>query len=298
MSNKANDGILALLGDEAVALGAIHAGISAAYGYPGTPSTEIVTYLIEHCKAQGNTAGSFNAKWCSNEKTALEAALGASFAGRRALVTTKHVGLNVAADPFMNAALLDIHAGLVILVADDPSMHSSQGEQDSRYYAAFAMVPCLEPRSQQETYDMTIEAFDISEKFRIPVLLRIETRLAHSRAAVQLLEPKYHRQQNPIAKIKDKTRWTLIPAYARKNYAILLEKQKELAAWSSGHKLNRLELEGRDLSFILETAFCCLWCFGSRSCTAALEWARRVSMRSSTGSRSFSDMSKASMVMS
>jgi len=133
-------------------------------------------------------------------------------------------------------------------------MHSSQGEQDSRHYAAFAMVPCLEPRSQQETYDMCIEAFDISEKLRLPVLLRIETRLAHSRAAVQLLEPKDHRQQNPISKIKDKRRWTLIPAFARQNYASLIEKQKILAEWSSGHKLNRLELEGRNLSYAVITA--------------------------------------------
>ncbi|MCL1959763.1 MAG: indolepyruvate ferredoxin oxidoreductase, partial [Spirochaetes bacterium] len=170
---------LALLGDEAAALGAIHSGVSAAYGYPGTPSTEILQYLIDKYNKGGPIA-----QWCSNEKTALEAALGVSFAGRRALVTMKHVGLNVASDPFINAALLKIKGGLVIAVADDPGMHSSQNEQDSRFYANFAMVPCLEPRNQQETYDMVREAFDVSECFNVPVLLRLVTRLSHARSTV------------------------------------------------------------------------------------------------------------------
>ncbi len=173
-----NNGKLALLGDEAVALGAIHAGLSAAYGYPGTPSTEILQYLIdEHEKNPESPL----AAWCANEKTAMEAALGVSFAGKRAIVTMKHVGLNIASDPFINAALLKIKGGLVVAVADDPGMHSSQNEQDSRFYADFAMVPCLEPRSQQEAYDMVREAFDVSERFNVPVLLRLVTRLAHAR---------------------------------------------------------------------------------------------------------------------
>jgi indolepyruvate ferredoxin oxidoreductase alpha subunit len=161
----------ALLGDEAVALGAIHAGLSAAYGYPGTPSTEILEYLIAEYEKGGpveaHKAGIASpdtpckAQWCANEKTALEAALGVSFAGKRAMVTMKHVGLNVAADPFINGALLGIKGGLVIAVADDPGMHSTQNEQDSRFYADFAMIPCLEPRSQQEAYDMCREAFFI-----------------------------------------------------------------------------------------------------------------------------------------
>ena len=163
MSNKNNTNgkALALLGDEAIAIGALHAGISAAYGYPGTPSTEILAYLIETAgkEAREKNKNPLVASWCSNEKTALEAALGTSFAGKRALVTTKHVGLNVASDPFMNAALLSINGGLVIAVADDPGMHSSQGEQDSRFYASYAMVPCLEPRNQQEAYEMVREAF-------------------------------------------------------------------------------------------------------------------------------------------
>ncbi|MDR2543919.1 MAG: indolepyruvate ferredoxin oxidoreductase [Treponema sp.] len=233
---------LALLGDEAVALGALHAGISASYGYPGTPSSEILQYLINEFNKGGPVS-----RWCANEKTALEAALGVSFAGKRALVTTKHVGLNVAADAFMNAALVKIKGGLVIAIADDPSMHSSQCEQDSRFYSNFAMVPCLEPRNQQEAYDMVREAFDISERFNIPVLLRLVTRLAHSRAAVI---PQKTRAQNQLEKTKDRNEWILVPAFARKNYLSLLEKQKPIQQWSSSHKANTLSGSATDLAII------------------------------------------------
>jgi len=233
---------LALLGDEAAALGAIHSGISAAYGYPGTPSTEILQYLIDEYDKGGSLA-----QWCSNEKTALEAALGVSFAGRRALVTMKHVGLNVASDPFINAALLKIKGGLVIAVADDPGMHSSQNEQDSRFYANFAMVPCLEPRSQQETYDMIREAFDVSECFNVPVLLRLVTRLSHARSIVITRNQK---PQNKVSKTEDKTNWMLLPVYARKNYASLLGKQKVLEEWSFQHPVNKLTGSKSDLAVI------------------------------------------------
>jgi indolepyruvate ferredoxin oxidoreductase alpha subunit len=226
----------ALLGDEALALGAIHAGLSAAYGYPGTPSTEIMEYL--EAEAAKQTSPDFIARWCVNEKTALEAALGVSFAGRRALVTMKHVGLNVAADPFLNGALLDIKGGLVIAVADDPGMHSSQCEQDSRFYAAFAMVPCLEPRSQQEAYDMVREAFTLSERFHVPVLIRLATRLSHARASIKTEAPE---SRNPPSKTNNKSGWMLLPAHARKNYAALIEKQKDLEAWSEGHAEKNLE---------------------------------------------------------
>src|SRR3990170_3332761 len=147
-----------LLGGEAVAMGAIHAGISAAYGYPGTPSTEIMEFLQDY--AERHSLCKFHAAWCSNEKTAFEDALGVSMVGKRALVTMKHVGLNVAADAFLNAANLKINGGLVLCVADDPGMHSSQNEQDSRFYADFAYVICFEPRHQQEIYEMIKEAFD------------------------------------------------------------------------------------------------------------------------------------------
>ncbi|MDR0314103.1 MAG: indolepyruvate ferredoxin oxidoreductase [Treponema sp.] len=255
MSNDTEKTVLALLGDEAAALGAIHAGLSAAYGYPGTPSTEILEYLIEQSKAANDkTDNTFTAAWCTNEKTAMEAALGTSFAGKRALVTMKHVGLNVASDPFMNGALLSINGGLVVAVADDPGMHSSQCEQDSRFYAAFAMVPCLEPRSQQETYDMCREAFEISEKYHVPVILRLVTRLSHARAIVKTVEPVARKAQNPLSKAKDKTHWMLLPVFARRNYADLIEKQKDLEAWSLSHNVNRLETEGRDASFAVITS--------------------------------------------
>ncbi|MDR1419376.1 MAG: indolepyruvate ferredoxin oxidoreductase subunit alpha [Treponema sp.] len=235
----------ALLGDEAVALAALHAGISAAYGYPGTPSTEILERIIAECEKDGNGGADARdrpkAAWCVNEKTALEAALGTSFAGRRVLVTMKHVGLNVAADPFVNGALLEIKGGLVIAAADDPGMHSSQNEQDSRFYAAFAMIPCLEPRGQQEAYDMTREAFDVSERFHVPVMLRLVTRLSHARSTVIPAPP---RGRNPLSKAGDRTRWMLLPVYARRNYACLVEKQKDMEAWSASHPANKTEGQG------------------------------------------------------
>jgi indolepyruvate ferredoxin oxidoreductase, alpha subunit len=225
---------IVLLGDEAVALGAIHAGLSAAYGYPGTPSTEIMEYLIS---ARESDRAPIVALWCANEKTAYEAALGMSFAGKRAIVTMKHVGLNVAADPFVNSALLDIKGGLVLAVADDPSMHSSQDEQDSRFYADYAGIPCLEPRSQQEAYDMALAAFELSEELALPVMLRLTTRLAHARASVK---PGAARPQNKLAKAADRKGWTLLPAYARKRYELLCAKQAEIAKRSEASGFNRL----------------------------------------------------------
>ena len=226
---------MVLLGDEALALGAIDAGISSAYGYPGTPSSEIMEYLLNHAKQND---GIF-ASWCSNEKTAYEEALGASIVGKRVLVTMKHVGLNVAADPFMNSALLDIKGGVVIAVADDPGMHSSQGEQDSRYFSAFARIMCFEPRNQQETYEMTREAFDISEKFHIPVMIRIVTRLAHSRAVVS---PRPPREPNNTQKTDNTLGWMLLPALARKNWAGLLELQKDFTAYTGASEYNPLTI--------------------------------------------------------
>jgi indolepyruvate ferredoxin oxidoreductase alpha subunit len=195
--------------------------------------------------------GDFTAAWCSNEKTAFEAALGASFAGKRAIVTMKHVGLNVASDPLMNAALLGIKGGLVIAVADDPGMHSSQNEQDSRFYADFAMIPCLEPRNQQEAYDMARDAFDLSERFSVPVMLRLSTRLSHARAAIAARPPG---KRNPLSKSADNTRWMLLPAFARRNYLSLIEKQDEIKEWSAGYQANKPELDNVDTSFAVITA--------------------------------------------
>lgn len=225
-----------LMGDEALALGAIHAGIKSANGYPGTPSTEIFEYVLQYVEQH---KAPIHAKWSANEKVAYEEALGASIAGCRSIVTMKHVGLNVAADPFMNSALTGVNGGMVVVVADDPSMHSSQNEQDSRYYAHFALVPCFEPSNQQECYDMVREAYEVSEKFGVPVLLRIVTRLAHSRSSVET------RDAIPQAHYKfpeDTAQWTLLPSNARKAYKKLLETQKHLLAYSEQSKFNRLEL--------------------------------------------------------
>ncbi|MDR3357134.1 MAG: indolepyruvate ferredoxin oxidoreductase [Spirochaetaceae bacterium] len=225
-----------VLGDEALALGALDAGLFACYGYPGTPSTEIMEFLIDSAARDGKSV----ARWCVNEKTALEGALGVSFAGRRAMVTMKHVGLNVAADPFMNGAMLGINGGLVAAVADDPGMHSSQNEQDSRFYADFALLPCLEPRSQQEAYDMAREAFELSEKFHVPVLIRLVTRLSHARSAIETAPPATLTRPD---RVRDTSEWMLLPAFARRNYDALIEKVTALEAWSEAHSANRLDAD-------------------------------------------------------
>ncbi len=223
-----------LRGDEAVALGALDAGVTAAYAYPGTPSTGIVEALQARHAANGSAPGF----WTANEKTAYEAALGVSFVGRRALVVMKHVGLNVAADPFMNSALVAPHGGLVLVVADDPGMHSSQNEQDSRVLADFARIVCLEPASQQEAYEMTREAFDVSERFRIPVMVRLVTRLAHTRSLVTTAPP---RAANAIRKPDDTMGWTLLPANARRQWRALLERQPDLRAWAEASPWNHVD---------------------------------------------------------
>ncbi|MGI6573842.1 MAG: thiamine pyrophosphate-dependent enzyme [Fermentimonas sp.] len=221
-----------LLGAEAIAQGALDAGISGVYAYPGTPSTEITEFIQ---RAQRDPGEGIRSKWSTNEKTALEAALGMSYAGKRSLVCMKHVGLNVAADPFMNASITGVHGGLTIVVADDPSMHSSQNEQDSRVYGKFAMIPVLEPANQQEAYEMTRYAFDLSEKSRLPVMLRVPTRLSHSRSIVQRGEPK---GQNPLDPSMEKEQWILLPANARGNYQRLLDKQEELVTLSEAAPFN------------------------------------------------------------
>lgn len=227
---------LVLLGDEAVAQGALDAGLSAAYGYPGTPSTEIIEYLLRVVKTGERPVVS----WCANEKTSYEGALGTSFVGRRALVTMKHVGLNVAADPFINSALVDLGGGLVLAVADDPGMHSSQDEQDSRFYADFAKVPCFEPTDHQEAYEMTREAFDLSERFHVPVVIRMVTRLAHSRGIVKTREK---RGENPVAKSRNIKQWMLTPANAKVNWEKLLDLQRKMEEYSEKSPYNSLFLE-------------------------------------------------------
>ncbi len=227
-----------LLGDEAIGLGAIDAGISGVYAYPGTPSTEIFEFVDRRTKK----AGDVHAFWSTNEKVAYEEALGMSWAGRRALVCMKHVGLNVAADAFMNSAVTGTNGGLVLAVADDPGMHSSQNEQDSRYYAQFALIPCLEPKDQQECYEMMFEAFQLSEDLQVPVMIRLVTRIAHSRSAVTTRE---RRPQNPLRPAKDIHKWTLLPSNARVQYAHLAGKQPEFLRLSEESSHNELKLRGK-----------------------------------------------------
>ena len=222
-----------LLGDEAIAQGAIDAGLSGVYAYPGTPSTEITEYI------QGNAVArerGLHSRWCTNEKTAMEAALGMSYAGKRALVCMKHVGMNVCADAFVNSAITGVKGGLIVLAADDPSMHSSQNEQDSRFYAKFALVPCLEPSNQQEAYDMMSYGFDLSERLGEPIVMRIVTRLAHSRAAVEVAEAK---AEKPLSPATDA--WVLLPGIARRKYVALLEKQVAMRQASEDSPFNKVE---------------------------------------------------------
>lgn len=224
-----------LLGDEAIAQGAIDAGLSGVYAYPGTPSTEITEY-IQHAQLSTLNSQPIFCQWATNEKTAMEAALGMSYMGKRALVCMKHVGMNVCADAFMNAAITGVNGGLVVLAADDPSMHSSQNEQDSRFYAKFAMIPCLEPSNQQEAYDMMHYAFDLSEALKTPILMRVTTRMAHSRAVVELIDTP--REQNSIAAPENVQHFILLPAYARKNYAELVEAQDDFLTTSEQSHFN------------------------------------------------------------
>ena len=227
-----------LLGDEAIALGALHAGLSGVYAYPGTPSTEITEFIQLNPLAKERNVHS---RWCTNEKTAMEAALGMSFMGKRALVCMKHVGMNVCADPFVNSGMTGVNGGVVVLVADDPSMHSSQDEQDSRFYGKFAMIPTFEPSNQQEAYDMMEVAFDYSEQQCLPVLMRVTTRMAHSRAVVKVKDearPENEMNYNAVA-----ANWVLLPANARKRNDKVTAQQAQLeedaakSKWNSGPSL-------------------------------------------------------------
>ncbi len=231
-----------LLGDEAIALGALHAGLSGVYAYPGTPSTEITEFI------QGNALAKergVHCRWSTNEKTAMEAALGMSFMGKRSLVCMKHVGLNVCADPFVNSGMTGVNGGVVVLVADDPSMHSSQDEQDSRFYGKFAMVPTLEPSNQQEAYDMMAYAFDYSERVCLPVLMRVTTRMAHSRAVVECADVP--RQQNALNYNAEAKNWVLLPANARKRNDHVTAQQTQLEEDAANSTYN-IYIEGHDQS--------------------------------------------------
>ena len=231
---------LLLLGDHAIALGALHAGLSGVYAYPGTPSTEITEFIQLSPLAKERTVHS---AWCTNEKTAMEAALGMSYAGKRAMVCMKHVGMNVCADPFVNSGMTGVNGGVVVVACDDPSMHSSQDEQDSRFYGKFAMVPILEPSSQQEAYDMMSYAFDMSERLKLPVLMRMVTRMAHSRAVVKVSDTV--RDTNNISVPESQLDWVLLPAVARKRNDRLTAMQPDLVKAAEESKLNILAQKGK-----------------------------------------------------
>ena len=233
---------LLLLGAEAIAQGAIDGGLSGIYAYPGTPSTEITEYVQNSKTAKEKN---IHSKWFANEKTAMEAALGMSYAGKRAMVCMKHVGLNVAADAFINSSITGVNGGLLVTVADDPSMHSSQNEQDSRFYGNFAMIPILEPSNQQEAYDMARAGFDLSEKYKTPVMIRITTRLSHSRYGIV---PKEALAQNQSSLPEDARQFVLLPAIARKRYKLLLDNQKNFVENSENSTYNSFT-EGEDKSF-------------------------------------------------
>jgi len=226
-----------LLGNEALAQGAIDSGLSGVYAYPGTPSTEVTEYIQ---KSKTAKSLGIHTTWSVNEKTAMEAALGMSYTGKRAMVVMKHVGLNVASDVFMNMAVSGVNGGLVVVVADDPSMHSSQNEQDSRFYGKFAMVPILEPSNQQEAYNIMHYAFDISEEYKLPVLVRMVTRLSHSRAGIIIKE---RRAQNGIQLPVDTTRFALIPLNAKKQFEKLVKKKSVLLESSEKSRFNKLKLK-------------------------------------------------------
>jgi len=214
---------LLMMGNEAVALGAYHSGVAFASAYPGTPSTEI---LEELSRFDG-----VYAEWAPNEKVAMEAAVGASLGGVRSLAAMKHVGLNVAADPWFTLPYIGVSGGLVVVSADDPGMHSSQNEQDNRYYAKAAKVPMLEPADSQEAYDFTREAFRMSERFDTPVLLRLTTRVCHSRSIVVTSEPE---KAPPVPYVKDAVKRVMIPGHARLRHPVLVERLAELEKFSEG----------------------------------------------------------------
>ncbi len=226
-----------LLGNVAIAKGILEAGAGAVSGYPGTPSSEIVDFLAPLAKEHG-----IHVEWSVNEKVAMEVAIGASWTGTRSVVTMKHVGLNVAADPFMTLAYLGVGGGMVVISADDPYCHSSQNEQDSRRYASFARVPCLDPADPQEARDMTLRAFALSEKFGVPVMVRPTTRVSHARADVEVGSPAKRRDDPKFE--KNPPRRVALPVHARPLHVELLDKQAGIEAALAEGPWNRAEMRG------------------------------------------------------
>ena len=219
-----------LSGNEAVARGCYEYGVHLAAAYPGTPSTEILETVARYSEILS--------EWCPNEKVAFEVAMGASFEGAQALVAMKHVGLNVAADPFMSVSLIGAPGGLVVVSADDPGMHSSQNEQDNRLYARFAGYPCIEPSDSQEAKDFIGAAFRISRQFDVPVLFRMTTRVCHSKGIVTC----HTRQEVPVTGFRrDPAKFVVLPAHARVRHPWAVERLARLKTWAETASLNRIE---------------------------------------------------------
>ena len=226
-----------LSGNEAVALGAWEAGVAVGCGYPGTPSTEILEALSRRPEVY--------TEWSVNEKVALEVGVGASLAGGRALVTMKHVGVNVAADPLFTASYLGVRAGLVVVTADDPEMHSSQNEQDNRHYAIAAKLPMLEPSDSQEAREFTRLAFELSEAYDTPVFLRMTTRTSHSKSLVAPVPPGAPQPtEQPLARgfVRNPGKYVMIPGNARRRRRIVEDRMAALAEAAENHPANRIEL--------------------------------------------------------
>ncbi len=230
-----------LSGNDAIALGAYHAGVRVAAAYPGTPSTEILTSLAKH--------DDIYAEWSVNEKVALEVGIGAAYTGARTIVSMKHVGLNVASDPLMAVAATGTKGGLVIVTADDPGMHSSQNEQDNRYYGKLAGIPILEPNDSQSAYELTMFAFELSEKFSTPVLLRSTTRISHSKSVVETDKERITDLPS-VSFDHDTQRYVTLPVYARKMHEKNVKRLANLAEASDEYAGNEMTIESEDFGVI------------------------------------------------
>lgn len=223
-----------LMGNQAIALGALAAGVRLVAGYPGTPSTEVLETVAKN--RQENTY----VEWSVNEKSAMEVGAGAAYTGARTMVTMKQVGLNVAADPLMSLEYIGVKGGMVILVADDPGPISSQTEQDTRHFARFSKLPCFDPSTVQEAYDMVQEAFEYSEKYGTPVFFRSTTRVSHGYASIQVKDVEEYKNVEPEGFVKDTKRWVIFPKLSYQAHINIEARNEELAKVFSQYKRNLL----------------------------------------------------------
>lgn len=223
-----------LMGNAAIAMGAIAAGLNVVSGYPGTPSTEVLETTAKH------NDGSIYVEWSTNEKAAMELAAGAAYCGARTMVTMKQVGLNVASDPLMSLAYIGVKGGMVILVADDPGPISSQTEQDTRRFAAFSKLPCFDPSGVQEAYDMIQEAFAYSERYHTPVLFRPTTRVCHGYASITVKDAAEYQVNSPEGFVKDSSKWVIFPKLSYQNHIRMEKRNTELQSVFSDYSRNRI----------------------------------------------------------